>query len=243
MNHPPIDYPTIDLLHDDRWVIAAWKPGGLSTVCPPGGQSLQSVLAAELKIPTQSLWMVHRLDRLTTGIVLIARTKSAAALLSKQFAAGKIEKSYTATVSLSPDWENPFGSDASQRWEDFLAKIPGHAQVRICDADDSAAKKCVTDATLLQIDPQQRLATLRLHPRTGRMHQLRLQTSRRGMPIIGDPVYGDQIVDRAVDVDPPMGLVADKIEFFHPKTASRIKLSRPWSGDDGGKLSAGRRNG
>ena len=200
----------------DRDIVVAVKPHGLSTQSPPGTDSLQSRLQSQLGQPDGYLTPVHRLDRDTAGLVLFARTKKSARLLSEQFATRRVCKRYDATVRCGVG-----GPQVGGRWEDFVAKIADVARVRIAAADDPDAKRCQTDVQWVRFDAAAGTADLQLSPLTGRMHQLRIQCAARGFPIVGDRLYGPAGAD---DANVPMALVATHLTFWHPRTGVRTEV-------------------
>ena len=127
-------------------------------------------------------------------MILVATRKRAARLLSEQFASRKVTKRYHAWV------HGKIQPEQLGNWIDHLRKIPHKSQAEIVPSTAQGAQIAETQASLRVYDATLNRSLLELSPRSGRMHQLRLQTSHRGFPIIGDWQYGGtRLVDEAGD--------------------------------------------
>lgn len=208
----------------DNW-IAVDKPAGLSTISPPGGDSLEQRLRVQM--PEASyLTAVHRLDRPVSGVVLVALSKRAARLLSAQFETRKVRKRYHAR--LIGRWE---GERAV--WEDHLIKRPGEARADVVTAEASQAKRAVTEVMFDRYDAASAETSVWLSPLTGRMHQLRIQAARRGHPIVGDLLYGGESSGEVDSTDQTfrIALRARELTFFDPRNGRRTTITAPADGD------------
>ena len=125
----------------------------------------------------------------------------------------KIEKTYYA-------WVHKQACDLPQRLSDHLCKIDNEARGRVCDREDSAAKLAETEVEFVCYNEARDCSLLRLSPLTGRMHQLRLQTSHRGHSIVNDPIYGPDPSPQSL-----IALLAAAIEFNDPQSAIRTKIA------------------
>jgi 23S rRNA pseudouridine1911/1915/1917 synthase len=149
------------------------------------------------------IFTVHRLDRDTSGIMVYARTKSAAAALSKAITDGKFEKEYLADIHGMPE-------SSRGRMEDLLfydrTKNRSYAVKRM--------RKGVKDAALEYsvVSSEDGISSVRIKLLTGRTHQIRVQFASRKMPLVGDRRYG------APDTKRPLALRACLLSFSHPKT-------------------------
>lgn len=178
-------------------VVAVIKPAGLPTQAPPGIDSLEQWLRSRLP-PGSYLGVPHRLDRAVSGVMLFAVTPRAARQLSRQFERREITKTYLAVTehgdSGGPACRQPTaGSDAWDTWIDWVAKVPDQPRARVATAGEQGSRQAETRARYigsLAGPDGASLAMLLLEPRTGRMHQLRVQAASRGMPIVGDAAYG-----------------------------------------------------
>ncbi|MEM9644168.1 MAG: RluA family pseudouridine synthase [Planctomycetota bacterium] len=257
----------IEIICQGGGYVSANKPGGLPTQAPVQHASLQAFLRNQLCLDRADyLEAVHRLDRPVSGVVLFATSKKSARLLSEQFASRLVKKAYLAVVEGDP-FDNPIdqrddrianGSDGERCWNDWVAKIPDHPEVRVVEEGATGAKQATTFVRVLAYDTDTNRSLVRLRPATGRMHQLRVQLSARGAPIVGDIRYGaestlsDIAVLRGGPVKPAAELGAEKadrgeandgypasialhaesLEFRDPKTASWVLATAPWGFDD-----------
>ncbi|QDT03289.1 Ribosomal large subunit pseudouridine synthase C [Rubripirellula lacrimiformis] len=217
----------LKIVWDGGHLIAVDKPAGLSTQAPPGCDSLEFRLRAQLAPRTQYLAIVHRLDRPVSGIVLVALRKKEARLISDQFATRKVTKQYAAIVAghVVP---------GQSVWTDHVRKVPDRPLAQICDASVDGAKHAETRVQVIAYDQSVDRSLLHLFPHTGRMHQLRIQSSHRGHPIIGDSDYGSVDNESAPQptVPGPLMLRAESIEFHDPANGRRISASvetLPWT--------------
>ncbi|WP_404310052.1 RluA family pseudouridine synthase [Neorhodopirellula lusitana] len=201
----------LDILWRSRSAIAVDKPAGLPTTASSGIASVESTARDQFD-ELHYLVAVHRLDRDVSGVVLLATTKKAARLLSEQFASRKVKKTYHA-------WVEGKVEAVSSNWQDYLAKCPGEARGEVCAAEHPLAKHAETDVEVLRYCETMNATLLQLSPVTGRMHQLRLQTSHRGHPIVGDTLYG------GAGVGTPIQLLAKNISLFDPTTGAAVTVS------------------
>lgn len=214
--------------------MVVFKPAGLATQSPPPHQSLEVAIGEQLSDainPNRYVAFPHRLDRPVSGVILVALTKRAANLLSQQFESRKVKKSYLA-------WVEGDATACQARWEDSLRKIPDQPRCEIASPSTPDAKTAIT--TVRVVCRSEHATLLELSPLTGRMHQLRLQCSHRGHPILGDTLYGSR-VDFGPDcpntqTPSPMlnrqsiALHATAIEFHDPTNGKRVVVNAdpPW---------------
>lgn len=168
-------------------MLAIAKPPGVSLATRRGEphqvvrRLLATLPAGEAEswgIDPTDTFLVHRLDRGTTGVVLLARGAEAQRELLRRWQAGEVEKTYLALVWGHPrpwqgSWFAPLGPDRRDR-----------RRMRI----DAGGKPAHSDYRVLAAPPH--VALVRLQPRTGRTHQLRVHLAHAGHPIVGDDLYG-----------------------------------------------------
>jgi len=135
------------------------------------------------------VYLVHRLDSATSGVILICTNAEVSSVLKKAFQQQKVAKTYHAIVRTN-------GPLKSTHWHDKLFEVKEKGKVRVRWGNRGIDS--VTDVKLLQAVPNSPFSLLRLKPRTGRTHQLRVQCAKRGMPILGDRTYGDFGLNRTV---------------------------------------------
>ena len=163
----------MEILYADRGIVACIKPVGLD--------SETEVPAALKEILGGEIFPIHRLDKNVGGVMVFARTKSAAAALSKAVQDGQMIKEYVAMVHGTP----PESGD----WEDFLFKDSRKNKVFAVKKERKGVKYARLEFKRLK-SSEQSLVHIRLH--TGRSHQIRVQFSSRGFPLVGDHKYGSR---------------------------------------------------
>ncbi len=213
--------PTIEIVHEESHFVLVNKPAGLFSQAAQSIPSLQRELERQLKqrdshTGTPFIGLPHRLDRATSGIMLIARNARALKRFGQQFQSRKIGKYYLALVAgqLEP---------GVHRWRDYIRKVRDEPRAELSNSPDDG-REAILDAVRVWEEGPCSLLLVRLH--TGRMHQIRLQCAARGLPVVGDFVYGSQVnfsTERQATTDPRemrLALHALRIEFRHPQTAS-----------------------
>lgn len=207
------------VIHRDDWLIAIDKPAGLAV---QGGTRTELHLDALLDAlrfgAAERPRLVHRLDRDTSGVLLLGCSAQAAAALAGIFRAKEARKLYWAAVIGLP--KPPVG-----KIDLALAKLPGRAGERI-RPDEAEGRRAVTRYRVLE-HAGARAAWLALMPLTGRTHQLRVHCAAIGTPILGDGKYGGAgafLPGR--EVSRQLHLHARAIEFPHP-AGQLLRLSAP----------------
>lgn len=199
------------VLAEDAHLIAFNKPAGLAVQGGSGvTRSLEDLLAAFAKSNGKRPRLVHRLDRETSGVIVAARTKPAAAFLSEAFAGRDAKKTYLAVVcggAPEPgDGEIAFALRKSSRRGLDIMEIA------------SGGQAALTRYRTLAAAPQ--AALLELSPETGRMHQLRAHCAAIGRPIAGDGKYGGLFQIGAAAI-PSLMLHAAALDIPHPDGGRR----------------------
>lgn len=163
----------MEILFSDRDYAVILKPVGMDSEHEVP-EKLTEALGGEV-------YPIHRLDRNVGGVMVYARTKQAAAQLSKAVQEGTLVKEYRAMVHGTPP--------ESGVWQDFLFKDSGRNKVFVVKKERKGVKKASLEFTrLTERDPS--LVHIRLH--TGRSHQIRVQFASRGFPLVGDHKYGSR---------------------------------------------------
>jgi 23S rRNA pseudouridine1911/1915/1917 synthase len=218
----------IDVLYEDNHCLVLNKPAGvLSQAAAKGDPCLVSWASDYLKARYQKpgnvyIGLVHRLDRPTSGAIVLARTSKAASRLSSQFRSGKISKTYWAIVEGQP--ELPEG-----RWEDILEKDRRLNRVRLLDEPAPDRRLARVDYRVVKCGGG--LCKLELRPATGRSHQLRVQLAGRGLPILGDRKYGAAILLQSEEGHRRIALHARELIFTHPTRDDLISIVAPVPAD------------
>lgn len=207
----------LDVLFEDNHVLAVNKPPGLltmgdSTGAPTLVDAAKRYLQEKYHKPgAVFLGVVHRLDRPVSGVVLFARTSKAAARLSAQFRDRTVEKIYLAFVEGRV-------ADPSGTLQHWLLKDRAANHVSVVKAQTVAAQECLLDYRRKKSSGPQTL--LEITPRTGRSHQIRVQLSAQGWPIVGDRKYGSR-----TNWPDGIALHASRITFDHPTRHEPITVT------------------
>jgi 23S rRNA pseudouridine1911/1915/1917 synthase len=217
----------LDVLYEDNHCLVVNKPAGLLTQGDATGEpTLVGAAGDYLKTKYAKpgnvfVGLVHRLDRPSSGVVLLARTSKAAARLSKQFREGKVEKVYWAVVEGA--------CPAAGVWSDTLRKDVRRNVVEVVEPGTEGGR--LASLAFRVIDRKQGVCLLEIRPVTGRGHQIRVQLSSRGLPIVGDKKYGASTPLRAVDGKPRVALHARRLTFKHPTRPGAISVTAPAPAD------------
>ena len=208
-------------LYRDEDILVLNKPFGLAV---QGGtrtaRHIDGMLAALAAEWGERPRLVHRLDRDTTGVLVVALNRSTAAALGKQFMTRSVRKIYWALVKGLP--KPPQG-----RVDAPLVKAAGPEgdRVRLATSEDEEAQRAVTVYSVVD-RAGHRLAWMSLKPVTGRQHQLRAHMAIIGHPIVGDEKYGGD-KDLPESLDNKLHLHARRVTFRHPRTGRTIDVTAP----------------
>ncbi|WP_142525974.1 RluA family pseudouridine synthase [Methylacidimicrobium cyclopophantes] len=222
---PPSDSPLpkaeaipLDVLYEDDDLLLLNKPWGLVVHPAYGhrnGTLVNALLARRPNLPGADPirpGIVHRLDRETSGLLVVAKTEAARASLLDQFASHTVEKRYEAIV-----WGTfPRGIVSCAR---NVGRDPRNR--RRMAVHSRSGRTALTEFRLLE--QHWRAALVECRPRTGRMHQLRVHLSYLGHPIVGDPLYGGIRSPES----PRLLLHARQLSFLHPRTGERVRFESP----------------
>lgn len=209
----------LDILYEDNHLLAVYKPGGLLVQGDRTGDPTLLGYAKEyLKKKYQKpgnvfLGLVHRIDRPVSGVVLFARTSKAASRVARSFKEREVTKVYLAVVDGLPDPEEGI-------LEDLIARHGRRSHIVRATGSQNAVPARLSYRMLAHIDARS-LVEVRLE--TGRHHQIRLQLSRRGHPVVGDLKYGA----KAPLPDKNIALHAWRLSIEHPVKHEIVDLSAP----------------
>ena len=210
--------PSLEIVHEDNHLLVVNKPPGLATQGVIEGVPSVVTLAKEYlkrkykKPGNVYLGVVSRLDASVSGLLVLARTSKAADRLTKQFQSGAVEKTYWALVESAPD---PLTSELSH----WLMKNDRQRRMEIVAPRTRSAQHArLTYQTL----GKEKLGTLlEIQLLTGRKHQIRLQLSEIGRPILGDRKYGS----RKLFSPEGIALCCVRLALNHPTTNKRLEFA------------------
>lgn len=170
--------PEATLLYCDEHILVVNKPAGVLTL-PDGYDPSAPYLVNQLKARYGALWVVHRLDRETSGVIVFARTPEAHRHLNNQFEKREVEKVYHALVWGHPGWREKTIQ---------LPLLPNGDRKHRTIVDTRRGKDAKTSLRL--IESYAAAALIEAIPSSGRRHQIRAHLAAMGFPIIGDRLYG-----------------------------------------------------
>jgi 23S rRNA pseudouridine1911/1915/1917 synthase len=187
--------------------------------------------------------ILHRLDRNTTGIMLVAKSDEAHWRMARQFENRTIQKTYVAVVHGVPELlsdviDLPIGRDRYIREKQAVRKLEngGKEAVTRYEVKETFANGDATGQKLIQSShakdlklppPPGKFSFIKLTPKTGRTHQLRVHMSATGFPMVGDTMYGGRIFESGDFRFARQALHAFEITFVHPVTLEKMTLAAP----------------
>ena len=196
---------SLDVVHRDERIVVVDKPPFLSTI--PRGQHVQQSVVVRLRheLGLPELSTLHRLDRVTSGLLLLATERRWRGRYQVMFEHGTVRKTYRALAPWRDDLELPVTV------RNHIHKTRGAWQAEVVPGAPVNAE------TLVEVESRLGdLAVYRLTPRTGRTHQLRLHLLGLGIPIVGDPLYPVVHETAIDDFSRPLQLLASELAFVDP---------------------------
>lgn len=198
----------IEICYLDEDLLVCLKPPRVLSTDEPGG--LPELLRQTLGNPKADVRTVHRLDRVVSGLMVLARNPRAASELSRQIREGSFQKSYLAVVHGVPEKER-----------DTLVDLLGRDKARKMTYVAAEPARGIQEASLsyqlLNHTADMSLVQIRLH--TGRTHQIRVQFSSRGMPLVGERKYS------TLEDPCEIALFSSELGFAHPTTGQWMEFT------------------
>ncbi len=217
-----VDFIRSLVIHRDQNFIAINKPSGLSVQGGTGQERHVDGLLEGLKFDMDERpRLVHRLDRDTSGVLMLARSRQAATLMGKMLKKRDTSKLYWAVSMGTP---RPFEG----KIELALVKRKGRAgeKMQVCYEDEDEGQFALTKYLVLQ-SAAQRFAFMALTPVTGRTHQLRVHMNEIGFPIVGDGKYGGSDAHPGGEISRKLHLHARSFSFTHPDRGQLVTIRAP----------------
>lgn len=195
----------MEILYADKDLVVCVKPPRVLSTDEPGG--LPDLLREELG--TRDFRTVHRLDRVVSGLMVVARNAAAASELSRQIRDDQFEKEYLAVIH---------GHPAAERGtlRDLLGRDKARKMTYVADAPGKDIQEAVLDYRTVANNAEFSKVRIRLH--TGRTHQIRVQFASRGLPLVGERKYSERN-------DPyEIALWSYRLAFTHPVTGAPMEF-------------------
>ncbi len=212
---PPVPTLQIPVVFEDRWLLAVNKPAGIPTQGTWASDRHDLLAMVKSQHPDEKLFLHHRLDQGTSGLLILSKQPSINADLTRLFTEHGVKKTYLARVSKAVEAcvvDRPIGR--------IRHAVPGRFGV---DGDLMEAKASITE--FRPATPEETVGLPEGHwviatPRTGRTHQIRVHLASLGAPVKGDRLYGGEAAEE-------MDLHAWKLAFRHPGTGEALALTAP----------------
>lgn len=207
-NYNPPDVP-LSILHHDHELLAVDKPAGLLSV-PGKGEHLADCLITRVQAAFPEALLIHRLDRDTSGVMIFALSPHAQRHIGQQFEKRRTKKTYVARV---------WGRVEERTGTVDLPLCADWPNRPLQMVDHENGREAITDWRVVRYD--ETTTRIRLYPRTGRSHQLRVHMRELGHPIMGDPFYAS---GEALDA-PRMMLHAENLRLRHPDGGAGVSFT------------------
>lgn len=220
-----------EIIYEDNSIIICIKPAGVPVqTSRAGAPDLVSALKNYRVKNHQEpyIGLVHRLDQPVRGIMVFAKTKSAAASLSKQVSSRQITKEYLAVICQTPtplpeeqNTDQALRLPASGELRDYLLRDGRTNTSQVVPKGTPGAKEALLSYEILQSCPETGRSLVRIRLHTGRHHQIRVQFAHAGFPLYADAKYGQPLPKGTYC---PIALCSCRIEFTHPETGRKMEF-------------------
>jgi 23S rRNA pseudouridine955/2504/2580 synthase len=216
---PRIDFPVV---HEDPALLVIDKPSGVAV---HGGSGLSFGVIESLRAArpqAKGLELAHRLDRDTSGLLIVAKKRSALVELHRMLRDGEVEKIYVAVV------KGEMKKPAMEFREALHKHVNAKGERRVSVKEGGMAA-----VTRIKVLKPGEFSLLEVHLLTGRTHQIRVHLAHAGHPILGDDKYGDFDLNHRLEKHGVKRLLlhAHRLAFRHPLTGERVKLEAPLPAD------------
>ena len=208
----------MELIYKDPDILVCIKPARVLSTDEPGG--LPDLCREALGDASADVRTVHRLDRVVSGLMVLARNAKAASELSRQIRDNEFEKEYLAVVHGCPD-EN------SGTLRDLLGRDKARKMTFVASEPAKGIQEAVLDYQVGNC--RENMSRVRIQLHTGRTHQIRVQFASRGMPLVGERKYSE------LDDPCEIALWSYRLKFTNPRTGEKMEFtheppeSYPWT--------------
>lgn len=206
----------MEIIYQDRSIVVCVKPPRVLSTDEPGGMP-ELVRQA---LGTEDVRTVHRLDRVVSGLMVLARSADAASELSRQIREGQFEKEYLAILHGRPEAD-------TGTLRDLLLRNKQERKTYIVSQPEKGVQEAILTYQVLA--KTESLSRVRIQLQTGRTHQIRAQFSGRGLPLVGDRKYS--LLEDGCEI----ALWSYRLAFTHPATGEAMEFTMappteyPWS--------------
>lgn len=197
----------MEIIYQDQDIVLAIKPPRILSTDEPGG--MPELVRHALGDPNADVRTVHRLDRVVSGIMVLARNPKAASELSRQIREGEFDKEYLAVVHGRPEQD-------SGTFTDLLLRDKRECKTYVVTEKAKGVQEAVLEFKLLNWADE--MSKVSIHLITGRTHQIRAQFSSRGLPLVGDRKYS------LLEDDCEIALWSHRLTFRHPSTSEDMEF-------------------
>ena len=207
----------MEIVYLDSDIVVCVKPARVLSTDEPGG--LPDLIREALGEPGGDIRTVHRLDRVVSGLMVLARNAKAASEISRQIRDGEFEKEYLAVVHGTPEEQGTL--------RDLLGRDKARRMTFVADAPAKGVQEAVLHYQRLSTSDE--LSKVRIQLETGRTHQIRVQFSSRGFPLVGERKYAE------INDPCEIALWSYRLAFTHPGTGKKVEFiheppeAYPWT--------------
>ena len=207
----------MEIVYQDNDIIVAVKPARVLSTDEPGGAP--DLVREALGDPKADVRTVHRLDRVVSGLMVLARNGAAASELSRQIREDVFQKEYLAVVHGRPE-------PAEGRLTDLLIRDKARKMTMVVAAPEKGAQEAILDYKVVTVS--ETMSRVWVGLKTGRTHQIRVQFASRGMPLVGERKYA------VLEDNCEIALWSHRLSFYHPTSGQWMTFEKeppqvfPW---------------
>ena len=198
----------MQIIYQDADIVVCVKPARVLSTDEPGG--VPELVRRELGDPNAQVRTVHRLDRVVSGLMVLARTADAASALSRQIRQDEFEKEYLAVIHGTPEFD-------TDRLTDLLLRDKARKMTMVVSEEGKGVQPAALRYRVL--NRKNGMSRVRIKLETGRTHQIRVQFASRGLPLVGERKYS------TLGDDCEIALWSYRLGFTHPTTGKKLEFT------------------